>query len=198
MIFYLNGTYALHGKDFVIIDVQGVGYRVFVSSATLARLPQEGESVKIYTYQHVKEDALTLYGFLTRREEELFTILLSVSGVGPKLALAILAALPPGVLEKVVITGDITALTQISGVGKKTAQRLLLELKDKVGHIDMAEIEISDVEPVFSDTTAEVTGALIALGYSALEAEKAVKQIGEVESVEEGIRKALKQAAGSR
>lgn len=195
MIYYLNGEYALHGKDFMIIDVQGVGYRVFVSSATLARLPQEGENVKIYTYQHVKEDALTLYGFLTRREEELFTILLSVAGVGPKLALAILAVLPPGLLEKAIITGDITALTQISGVGKKTAQRLLLELKDKVGQIDMAEIEVSDIQPIFSDTTAEVTGALIALGYSASEAEKAVKQIGEVASVEEGIRKALKQAA---
>lgn len=172
MFFYLCGRLEDILEKFVVIDISGVGFRVFVDVRTSRRLPALGEEVKLYIYTHIREDALELYGFLELAELELFEALLGVSGVGPKVAHSILSSMSVDDFRVAIGSEDLGALTSISGVGKKTAQRLILELKDRIGlDSSLAKVDVGAFQdPKESDAIA----ALISLGYSRSEALRAV------------------------
>jgi len=167
MIALVRGTLAYKSIDHVIIDVGGVGYRLSIPLSTFYSLPETGE-VTLFTHTHVREDALLLYGFLSIEEKELFIILIGISGVGPKLAVNILSHIPTGDLKRAIAAGDIKRLSGLPGIGKKTAERLVLELKDKVGPIDQLPAS-SDATSVAGPTAGalinDVISALVNLGY---------------------------------
>ncbi|MFI3175792.1 MAG: Holliday junction branch migration protein RuvA [Bacillota bacterium] len=195
MISYLNGTIAYQDQDegSIILDVGGIGYEVFCSPRTLSALPQTGEQAKIFTYMSVKDDGISLFGFLARDDRKMFLKLLSVSGVGPKGALAILSAFSPQEIAIAVLSNDVTTISKAKGVGKKTAQRIILELKDKCSTDDALQEGVA-VEFMGSATEPKIEAmeALIALGYSPSEASKAVKVVDpEGLSTEEILKLAL-------
>lgn len=195
MIEFLRGELQLKNSHDIVVQVGGLGYRVFIPTSLSTRLPAIGEEVTIFTYLHVRENELSLYGFLAGEEREVFTTLLQVSGVGPKLALAILAHLPIAELAQALVLGDTQTLTTIPGVGKKTAGRLILELKDKIKKLGLPEkMPVGTGSPVVRD---EVIAALLALGYSLSEAQRAVSfpEKGKDDTVEELMRLALKKLA---
>ena len=131
MISYIKGTLERRGENDIIVEAGGIGYRIFVSPATLAKLPQTGEAVQIFTYFSVKEDGMSLYGFAAREEQEMFEKLLLVNGVGPKGALGFLSVLNPSEIVMAILSDDVKTLSKAPGVGRKTAQRVILDLKDK-------------------------------------------------------------------
>ena len=195
MFYYLNGTVAMLENDLAVIDCNGVGYACYTTTNTLSRL-RVGSKQMLYTHCNVKEDAFDIFGFATKEELNLFRLLLSVSGVGPKAAIAILSVLTPEQLTLAVMTGDERALTQANGVGKKMAQRVLLELKDKLG-AEMAQPAAfaGSTAPQPNGKLAEATAALSALGYSSSEIGAALRGIDvDALSVEEIIRNALRAA----
>ena len=169
MIGFLRGTVDQVAVEYCLVDVQGVGYRVFVPASTRDKLIV-GSEVKLYTYLNVREDALLLFGFVSQEEHSMFLLLLGVSGVGPKMALAVLSAMRPEGIRIAIGRNDLASLTRISGVGKKTAERMVLELKDKIGQLSAAEASSvlssaygpSGAGPVFDEALA----ALSALGYN--------------------------------
>jgi holliday junction DNA helicase RuvA len=170
MIAYLRGQLLEKTGDSVIVDVHGVGYRLTVSQNTLAELPAVGAATQLRVFTHVREDALALFGFSTPEEEELFHHLTSVSGVGPKLAVTILSGMQPAELAHSVANGEIARLTKISGVGKKTAERLVVELADK--------LKVSSLLPRRATKPAkaavdDLASALVNLGYRPADAERA-------------------------
>ncbi len=180
MISYLSGTvaYQAQDEDSIILDVGGIGYEVFCSPRTLSALPQIGEQTKIFTYMSVKDDGISLFGFLTREDQKMFLKLLSVSGVGPKGALAILSAFSPQEIAIAIISNDVATLAKAKGVGKKTAQRIILELKDKCSTDDAINTAVAvDFMGSANEPKLEAIEALIALGYSPSEASKAVKMV---------------------
>lgn len=199
MYAYLNGIVAEKGQNTLVIDVNGVGYLLSVSMNTLQETPPAGEKMKVYTYLSVREDAMELFGFASREEREMYLRLLSVSGIGPKVALSILGAMPLRDLTLAIVTGDVTSLSRAPGVGKKTAQRLALELKDKVeqSDLDYAPAASGAVTPMQEDAAQEALAALQALGYTAAEAARAVGQVrGQSDSANELVRLALRSMAG--
>lgn len=198
MIAFLEGTLAEALPTQIVVNVQGVGYQVMIPVSSYERLPQPGSQVKILTHLTVREDAHILYGFFSSSERDLFRLLLHhVTGVGPKIALAVLSGLPVEMFKAAVVAGDIAAISKISGVGKKTAERIVLELKDKVGVA--AEWEASSAKNAPSEADArlhDATLALISLGYKQVEAHKAIRRVQEISetqlTAEELIRQALK------
>ena len=199
MYAYIKGTVADKGQNEVVIDAGGVGYLLSCSMTTLQEVPPVGESMKMHTYLSVREDAMELFGFATREEKNMFTRLLSVSGIGPKVALSILGSMPLRDLTLAIVTGDITTLSRAPGVGKKTAQRLALELKEKVDQSDLENIPASTgtYTPVQEDAATEALAALQALGYTPAEAAKAISQVrGQSDSANELVRLALRSMAG--
>ena len=199
MYAYLNGKVAEKGQNSLVIDVNGVGYLLSVSMNTLQETPPMGEPMKVYTYFSVREDAMELFGFASQEEKNMFTRLLSVSGIGPKMALSILGSMPLRDLTLAIVTGDVTALSRAPGVGKKTAQRIALELKDKVEQSDLDYTPTGGAvfTPVQEDAAQEALAALQALGYTASEAAKAVSQVrGQSDSANELVRLALRNMAG--
>ena len=196
MFYYVSGTVAHMGPYLAVVDCGGVGYACRTTNHTLSRLKQ-GEKAKLYTYLNVREDAMELYGFATENERNCFELLISVSGVGPKAALSILSAATPESLAMSVITGDEKALTVAPGIGKKIAQRIILELKDK-----LAKGQISPGGEAYGGTgvtvipenkTSEAAAALAVLGYSQGEINLALKGLDlEALSLEEIIKQALK------
>ena len=200
MYAYLNGRVAEKGQNSLVIDVNGVGYLLNVSMNTLQETPPVGESMKVYTVLSVKEDAMELFGFATQEEKRMFSRLLAVSGIGPKVALSILGSMPLRDLTLAIVTGDITALSRAPGVGKKTAQRIALELKEKVDESDFGAVPgmpAGSFTPVQEDASQEALAALQALGYTAAEAAKAVSQVrGQSDSANELVRLALRSMAG--
>ena len=199
MYAYLNGLVAEKGQNSLVIDVNGVGYLLSVSMNTLQETPPTGEQMKVYTYFSVREDAMELFGFASQEEKSMFVRLLAVSGIGPKMALAILGSMPLRDLTLAIITGDITALSRAPGVGKKTAQRLVLELKEKVDQsdLDYAPAPGAPVTPLQEDAAQEALAALQALGYTASEAARAISQVrGQSDSANELVRLALRNMAG--
>ncbi|MGE5561221.1 MAG: Holliday junction branch migration protein RuvA [Chloroflexota bacterium] len=202
MIASLRGTVAELGPDSVVLDVGGVGYLIHVTPGTRARLPEIGRETRLFTHYAIREDAVALYGFSTREERGLFELLLSVSGIGPKVALGMLAGTEPASFSAAVAGGDVAYLTRLPGVGKKTAQRLLLELKDKVGSWlpDNAGEAIGEVAVAAPAATErdEALQALLALGFSQAEAAQAVaraaQETGADATAEDLIRSALKRA----
>jgi Holliday junction DNA helicase RuvA len=168
MISCLKGELFQKSQEKVTVLVNGVGYEVFLSSASIEKLPQQGEEVFLYIYTHVREDALTLFGFADMDEKKMFLLLINVSGVGPKLALAILSGIRPANLARAIATKDVARLTGLSGVGKKTAERLCLDLKDKVGVIAGGVEGLPDFETgatVEGGKERDVVSALVNLGY---------------------------------
>ncbi len=200
MYAYLNGKVAEKGQNSLVIDVNGVGYLLSVSMNTLQETPPVGESMKAYTVLSVREDAMELFGFATQEEKRMFTRLLAVSGIGPKMALSILGSMPLRDLTLAIVTGDVTALSRAPGVGKKTAQRIALELKEKVDESDLNDSSgapAAGFSPLREDAAQEALAALQALGYTAAEAAKAVSQVrGQSESANELVRLALRNMAG--
>lgn len=195
MIEFIRGELYFKGANYLIVLIGGIAYRVNASSITIAKLPAVGEEVTVFIHLHVREDELALFGFFSLEEREMFNALMQVSGIGPKLAMAILSQLSVRELRQAILFGDIQPLVSISGVGKKTAGRILLELKDKIGK-DLLPEEIvpESATAVSTDLRSEAVSALLALGYSLSEAQKAIPivQPGDNTSVEELIRIALK------
>lgn len=188
MIASLKGTISERDAEGIILDVQGVGYRLTMSARSMAALNGFAGDVFLYTHMHVREDIMSLFGFVDSQERDFFNILKGVSGVGPKVAISILSAYSPDELHRAVLNKDLALFTSISGIGKKTAERLVLELKDKIGEL-----------PGKADQTAAGEGgyylareALISLGYSFTEAEGALEGLDMGEDVEGLVREALK------
>ena len=198
MFYYLNGTVTLLDANLAVVDCGGVGYACYTSNYTLARL-QLGKPAKLFTYCNIKEDAFDVFGFSTREELDCFKRLLGVTGVGTKAALAILSVISPDQLTLAVMTQDDKTITMAQGVGKKLAQRIILELKDKLGasqlELNTAELAGAGV-PVRGSKSAVATAALVGLGYSQTEAAAALKGLDvEKLSIEDIIRQALRAAA---
>ena len=200
MYAYLNGKVAEKGPNSLVIDVNGVGYLLSVSMNTLQQTPPVGEAMKVYTVLSVREDAMELFGFSSQEERKMFNQLLSISGIGPKVALNILGSMPLRDLTLAIVTGDVTALSRAPGVGKKTAQRIALELKEKVDENDLnftPNAPKGGFTPVQEDAAQEALAALQALGYTAAEAARAVSQVrGQSDSANELVRLALRNMAG--
>ena len=185
MIAYLKGTVAEISQENLVLDVRDIGYNVKISGRTLGRLPGTGETLKIYTYTYVREDAFQLYGFLTKDELSLFQKLITVNGIGPKGALAILSVMDADELRLAILASDSKAIAKAPGVGAKTAQRVILDLKDKVSLEDTfvsreAESYAQNGQAEQGQlgiARSEAVEALTALGYGASEALHAIKQI---------------------
>lgn len=195
MFYYLSGTVALLDAGLAVIDCGGVGYAVYTSSYSQAQMKQ-GQTCRVYTHCNIREDAFDIYGFTTREELNLFRMMVGVTGVGPKAALAILSAVSPQNFTLAVLTGDEKALVAAQGVGKKLAQRIILELKDKLGS---GELDFSGgaegapaVPNVSGGAVAEATAALAVLGYSQSEIGLALRGVDTTLPTEEIVRRALR------
>lgn len=192
MIGYLRGKAIILLSDCAVIDTNGVGYRVFVSASTRAHI-RLNEDVSLFIHTSVREDAITLYGFFSEAEYKAFTLLISVSGIGPKLALAALSSITVEGLFRAIQNKDTGVLTKLSGIGKKTAERLILELKDKVAFEGAEDDEYQNLnDEVSGDILSEAKAALIALGYNAGEIAPILKKVKSKDSVESIIKEALK------
>ena len=194
MIAELAGKLIRKNPSGIVIDVGGVGFRVLVPLSTFRSLVDEGENVHLFTHLNVREDALDLFGFATAGERTIFTELISVSGIGPKLGLAVLSGLSPEVFHEAVINEDVTLLTSIKGVGKKTAQRLVVELKEKLSGMDVSSIGGAGDEQ--REEMGDAVRALVSLGIPQASAREAVlavrRECGEDLSIEELIKRALR------
>jgi Holliday junction DNA helicase RuvA len=193
MIGFLRGRVASRTSDGCFIDVGGVGYRVICSTRTLAALPAEGEPIKLFTHTHVREEILALFAFHSEAEQRIFELLIGVNGIGPKVALAVCSAFSPEDLRRALVTDDIGAISSVPGVGKKTAQRIVLDLKEKMS---LPDLEIVGTGP---DTVAKARSALENLGYSPGEVRVALNEVAvdEKQSVEDIVRNALKALSGA-
>jgi Holliday junction DNA helicase RuvA len=179
MIYQLNGILDSVDQNNIVIDVQGVGYKVFVPTSILGRLPKAGEKIKIFTYQVIREDANDLYGFLRKEERGLFSMLLSVSGIGPKSAISLLSGIKMEDLVVAIAKGSVDLITTIPGIGLKTAQRLIIELKEKVGKAyAIATSESLKGLPTEEPVIADAISALMTLGYTPKEARDAIMRSG--------------------
>ncbi|MBC8569218.1 Holliday junction branch migration protein RuvA [Zongyangia hominis] len=197
MIYSIRGTVVHTEPNLIVVECGGVGYQCLTTNQTIAKLPKEQKSVLIYTYLQVREDALTLFGFYDRNELRFFKMLISVSGVGPKAALSILSDNSPERFALCVASGDYKTLTRSPGIGPKIAQRIVLELKDKISNEQLSQVVSESAAPVDfgSSNVAEAIGALVVLGYSQSEAASAVAKLDGSLPVEELIKGALKKLA---
>lgn len=198
MYAHIEGIVCEKDRESVVLDAGGVGYLLNVSAATLSRVPSEGERMKLYCVLNVREDAMELYGFYSREEKAMYQRLRTVSGIGSRTALQILSAMSVRDLSVALVTGDAAALTRVPGIGKKTAQRLVLELKDKVDDSDLTGDAVS-VSPKVNAAgpEAEAIAALVSLGYSNSEAAKAVSaEAGNTTEVDKLIYLALRKLGG--
>ncbi len=194
MFYYLNGTVALLDAGLAVIDCGGVGYAVSTSTYTQSQMKQ-GQPCRVYTHCNIREDAFDIYGFSTREELNCFRLMLGVSGVGPKAALAILSAVTPQNFTLAVLTGDEKALVAAQGVGKKLAQRIILELKDKLGSAQLdfsGGSEGAPMQPAAGGAAAEASAALAVLGYSQSEIGAALRGVDMTLPVEEIVKRALR------
>ena len=201
MIGFVNGIVEYISEDVVVIDVNGIGINVHVSTDTAAKMPSLGEEAKLYTYTSVREDAIWLYGFLTRKDLEIFKKCITVNGIGPKGALSILSVMDADSLRYAISAGDKKAIAKAPGVGPKMAERLILELKDKIKYDDdLIDLEIAKTasgSPLLAADTPqkkEAVEALVALGYGQTESVKAVNSIPDIDSLDSGaiLKAALK------
>lgn len=204
MIAQLSGTLADKGLDTAVIDVGGVGFTVHISLATLQALPAPGQPARLLTYLQVREDALTLYGFASAEERRAFELCISVTGVGPKMALSALSGLGPAELGAAIANEDVGRLVKVPGIGKKTAERLVMELRDKFkksgsGSGGKAESRAAAGGKAVSGVFADVVGALCNLGYKPADAERAVAHVidtlpegAAAPSLEEVLRRSLR------
>ncbi|CCY68743.1 holliday junction DNA helicase RuvA [Clostridium sp. CAG:678] len=196
MIYSLTGELTYIGDQFLVVECGGVGFKCFTSVATAANAGRIGDQIRLYTYLSVKEDALDLYGFKTENELRAFKLLISVSGVGPKAAVSILSEMSADKLSLAVAAGDTKAITRANGVGKKIAERIVLELKDKMAGVTLSSSEssVSAAASVAEDSPAgEAVAALVALGFSKSDAAAAVGAMDSSLPADEMIRQGLRQ-----
>lgn len=199
MVSYVRGELVAIEEEKVIIDVNGVGFGVFMPAQSMNYLPMIGEEVRLHTYMNVREDAIQLFGFLTKDDLKVFKLVIGVSGIGPKGGLSILSQLSPDDLRFAVMANDAKAIAKAPGIGKKTAEKLIIELKDKLSIEDVLN-KVDDSETIVTNTgasneiQAEAVQALVALGYGNTESMKAVKKVptDEHTTVEELLKLALK------
>ena len=202
MYAFIEGEVCEKLNGSLVLLASGVGWQLNCSNNTLQAAPPLGETMRCYTFLSVREDAMELFGFATREEKEMFLQLTSVSGIGPKTALGVLGAMPLRDLNLAILLGDVNALSRAPGIGKKTAQRIALELKDKISQADVSAsagvaVLSASVSAMSSDAVTEAIEALIALGYSSTEARNAISQIrDQTDKPEELIRLALRTMAG--
>lgn len=190
---YIRGTYAGMNKDYIVVENNGIGYKIYTSGSTLAKIPKINEEIMLYLQQIVREDFIGLYGFLTKEELSMFNLLLTINGVGSKAALSLLSISSVNNLKYAILSGDEKLITRAPGIGKKMSQRIILELKDKVKpeDVDMAQGDAIEIDET-AGNSSEALEALVALGYSEKEANKAINTIDKKDSVENIIRNALK------
>lgn len=196
MIYSLTGELTYIGDQFLVVECGGVGFKCFTSVATAANAGRIGDQIRLYTYLSVQEDALDLYGFKTENELRAFKLLISVSGVGPKAAVSILSEMSADKLSLAVAAGDTKAITRANGVGKKIAERIVLELKDKMAGVTLSSSEssVSAAASVAEDSPAgEAVAALVALGFSKSDAAAAVGAMDSSLPADEMIRQGLRQ-----
>lgn len=195
MINFIKGEIVKKGLDYVVVENHGMGYYIHTSTQTLNKI-SECEHVNIFTYMHIREDILALYGFLTTEEIDIFKKLISVNGVGPKAGLAVLSTYEINSIREIIIKDDATRMSKVPGIGKKTASKIILELKDKVGTLDSINIdenEIVNKSFEYEDGTSDIITALISLGFGQLESKKALESIDiSNKSENEIIKEALK------
>jgi Holliday junction DNA helicase RuvA len=200
MYAYISGVLAQKKEDFIVVDAGGIGFKIFCQQPMQERIGKLNEHVLVYTYHYVREDINALYGFPSQEEHDMFILLLQVTGIGPKVANSLAGSIPPGDFALAVITGDLSKLTQVKGVGKKGAERIMLELKDKLKGfnygmegLDASFLAAGDSDHMNGTVQDEAFSALVVLGYSAGEASKAVrKAYQEGMAIEELIRIALR------
>lgn len=193
---YIRGLHKGINKDYIVVENNGIGYKIFTSGSTLAKLPKLDEEVTIYIQQIVREDFIGLYGFLSREELDMFNILLTINGVGAKAALSLLSISTVDNLKYAIMIGDEKHVVRAPGIGKKTAQRVILELKDKFKADELldnknASIDI-DMNNIYANNINEALSALMALGYTEKEAQKALSNADVDKSVEDIIKECLK------
>lgn len=196
MYAYFKGIIAAKEPDLVIVEVNGIGYNIRVSAGTASALPPVGEETKLYTYTAVREDAIALYGFLTKDDLDIFKLLIGVNGIGPKGGQSILSVMSPDDLRFAIVSGDAKMIAKAPGIGAKTAQRIILDMRDRVSledtlHADTGAVRFDDA---VSDSTREAVEALTALGYGVTEAARAVKEVKGAEqmAVEDILKASLK------
>lgn len=197
MLAYIKGSLEIKYKNYIVIDVGGLGYKVFMAESAINSLGEIGEIIKVHTYYRVREDDISIYGFKTQEELRMFELLISVSGVGAKSALVMLSCIEPSEFAIAVISNNVKLLTQIPGIGPKSAQRIILELKDKLkaeqSELDEEKLENKKLNSIkVSENIQEATSGLMVLGYARKDIEKAFKHL-DVEnlSVEDLIKKGL-------
>ena len=202
MISFIKGYVAETTENSVILETDSIGYEIFMTGTAIEETSRMQDKIKIYTYFHVREDTMQLYGFLSRDDLEMFRLLLNVNGIGPKAAMGVLAAITADELRFAVLSDDVKTISRAPGIGKKTAQKLILELKDKLKlenafekKLDHQEENLSLADTSLRDSRQEAVEALIALGYSSTNALRAVRQVSEEtgEDVEAILKAALKQ-----
>ncbi|MGH2826705.1 MAG: Holliday junction branch migration protein RuvA [Actinomycetota bacterium] len=188
MIGFLSGAVAGRTLDGCFIEVGGVGYRLTCSARTLASLPADGEAARLFTHTHVREDALALFGFFSEAEQRIFELLIGVGGVGPKVALAVCSAFSPDDLRRALMSDDVAAISSVPGIGRKTAQRIVLDLKEKMS---LPDLDIVGAQP---DMASKARSALENLGYSAGEVRVALNEvpIADGDGLEDVVRQALR------
>ena len=201
MYAFIEGEVCEKLNGSLVLLAAGVGWQLNCSNNTLQAAPPLGEKMRCWTYLSVREDAMELFGFATREEKEMFLQLTSVSGIGPKTALGVLGAMPLRELNLAILLGDVNALSRAPGIGKKTAQRIALELKDKISQADVSAAAVpaqgAAVPALSPDAVSEAIEAMIALGYSSTEARNAISQVrDQTDKPEELIRLALRAMAG--
>ncbi|MBO0356954.1 Holliday junction branch migration protein RuvA [Hymenobacter sp. BT186] len=199
MIAYIEGKLAYKDPAQAILDVNGIGYEIKISLATYGKLPAEGDKAKLYTFQHIKEDAHTLYGFLDPNERALFLHLISVSGIGPGTGIVMVSSMSVGEIRHAIINEDVRAIQSIKGVGPKTAQRVIIDLRDRLRKDELlakAGVDTVPLARAHNTNRSEALSALVTLGFARSAAEKTLDQIqnkhGNDLSVEELIKFALK------
>lgn len=193
MYYYIKGKIAKKCENSIIIDNGGIGYRIYTSANSLNAAGEQGSTVTMYTHLNVREDVFDLYGFVTEEEREMFLDLISVSGVGPKAALAVLSVATPAKLALAVISEDVKTITKAQGVGPKMAQRMILELKDKLKNEEIVLDQGEEVLSAEDGSISEAVSALVVLGYNVNDAKNAVGKAGKSGSTEEIIKRALVQ-----
>ncbi len=196
MYAYFKGKIAAKEAEAVVIEVNGIGYNIRVSAGTASLLPPVGEEARLYTYTAVREDAIWLYGFLTKDDLDIFKLLINVNGIGPKGGQSILSVMSPDELRFAIVSGDAKMIAKAPGIGAKTAQRIILDLRDKVSLEDTLHLSGQNIktDTAISDDVREAIEALTALGYGGTEAAHAVKSVKDADdlSVEEILKAALK------
>lgn len=200
MFAYIKGKLVYKHSEYIVVEANGIGYKIYTALSTIEAAGSLGEEIKVYTHLYVREDMMSLYGFLTQEELGMFELLISVSGVGPKAALSLISSVTPSKFGLAVITDDVKTLTKAQGIGKKTGQRIILELRDKIKEDEVVAVNGAGEEaPVINkenSRVAEAISALMVLGYTAIEANKAVSAVySDDMDLESIIKSSLKQLA---